>query len=180
MRLLLLILMLLFTVATPARAMESAPPMAPDWTVSEWLNGEGSTLADLKGKVVVIEFFQMWCPGCNSFSIPLMHQWQTETFKGAVEAGALQVVSIHTVFEGHSVQTPAKLRKFIKRKGITNLVGIDAYEKGDHYPITMRRWKTGGTPEVAIVDKKGRLRFQEFGGFNTDTAEALIKKLLKE
>jgi hypothetical protein len=44
----------------------------------------------------------------------------------------------------------------------------------------MRRFGTMGTPEVAIVDKKGIIRFQEFGGFRPERAEALIRRLLKE
>ena len=177
---LLTALFILCLAVVPARAAETHGAEAPEWEVSEWLNGPGTTLAGLRGKVVVIEFFQMWCPGCNRFSIPLLHRWQTDTFKDAVDSGDLQVVSIHTVFEGHSYQTPEKLRKFVKKKGMTHLVGIDAFETGDHRPITMKRFDTGGTPEVAIVDRRGRIRFQEFGGFNTGTAEALIRKLLAE
>lgn len=174
------LIVLLAMVAPVAEAAESEAPPAPEWSVSEWFNGPPTTLADLRGKVVVIEFFQLWCPGCNRFSIPLMQAWQEKTFKDAVEAGDLVVVSIHTVFEGHGYQTVERLRGFLKKKGITHLVGHDRHEPGDHRPVTKRRYNTGGTPEVAIVDKRGRLRFQEFGGFNTDTTESLIRDLLAE
>ncbi len=33
---------------------------APDWIISEWINGPGVTLDELKGKVVIVEFFQLW------------------------------------------------------------------------------------------------------------------------
>lgn len=49
---------------------------APEWDVSEWINGTGTTLEALKGKVVIIDFFQLWCPGCNNFSIPLVETWE--------------------------------------------------------------------------------------------------------
>ncbi len=33
---------------------------APEWVVSEWINGPGVTLDELKGRVVIVEFFQLW------------------------------------------------------------------------------------------------------------------------
>ena len=39
---------------------------------------------------------------------------------------------------------------------------------------------TMGTPEIAIIDKKGIIRFQEFGGFRPERAQALIRSLLQE
>ncbi|MEG7521492.1 MAG: redoxin domain-containing protein [Chromatiales bacterium] len=76
---------------------------APEWDISEWINGDGTTLAALKGKVVVIDFFQLWCPGCNSFSVPLMARWEQQ-FADEITAGNLVMLSIHTVFEGHDYQ----------------------------------------------------------------------------
>ncbi len=58
--------------------VEAASPekQAPEWVISEWINSAGFTLEDLQGKVIVIDFFQLWCPGCNKFSIPLMEKWK--------------------------------------------------------------------------------------------------------
>lgn len=152
---------------------------APDWLISEWINGPGVTLSELKGKVVIIEFFQLWCPGCNKFTIPLMKQW-TRTFKTELETGRLKMLSIHTVFEGHNYQTPERLKLFVKEKGILHLVGIDVNKKGESVPETMKRYRTRGTPEVAIIDKKGYIRFQIFGGFDPTIAENLIIRLINE
>ena len=93
------------------------PRPAPDWQVSEWINGNGGQLADHKGKVIIVEFFQLWCPGCNRFSIPLMKQWH-RVYADDIKAGNLHMLSIHTVFEGHSYQTPKRLRSFIREKNI--------------------------------------------------------------
>gem|GEM_PF-3133559 len=42
-------------------------PTAPELVVSEWLNTDSApTLANLRGNVVLIEAFQMLCPGCVS------------------------------------------------------------------------------------------------------------------
>ena len=170
-----LILLLILSVSSLTFAVPSTN--APEWVVSEWINGSGTSLQDLKGKVVIVEFFQLWCPGCNKFSIPLMKQWG-QTFNTEIEAGNLKILSIHTVFEGHDYQTPERLRDFVKENAIHHLVGIDHHNPGEHLPETMKRYRTNGTPEVAIIDQNGVIRMQRFGGFNADQAEQLIWKLL--
>jgi thiol-disulfide isomerase/thioredoxin len=149
---------------------------APELVISEWINGEGTTLENLKGKVVVLEFFQMWCPGCNKFSIPLMEEWKKKYW----DEKDIFFMSVHTVFEGHVYQSPGKLKKFVKDKGIDHLIGIDAYNGSDRVPITMKKYHTGGTPSMAILDKNGIIRFKFLGGFNKEPVEELIDYLLKE
>ncbi len=51
---------------------------------------------------------------------------------------------------------------------------------GDDTPITMRRFRTRGTPQIVIVDKQGRLRFSHFGSFEPGPVEGLIERLLAE
>lgn len=181
-RLALVLCLISLALAQPAIARLSSMPVprpAPEWIISEWLNGKGTSLQALRGKVVVVDFFQLWCPGCNAFSIPLLKRWE-QVFAGPIAEGRLQIVSIHTVFEGHDYQNPTKLRNFLKRKKINHLVGIDRHAKGDHVPQTMRLFGTLGTPEMAFIDHTGTVRFQEFGGFNVERAEALLQQLLKE
>ena len=165
----------IFASSVPA----ASPKKAPQWDVSEWINSEPITLEDLKGQVVVIDFFQLWCPGCKSFSIPLMDHWE-KIFEKETEQGRIAFVSIHTVFEGHSFQTPERLRRFLKEKNIKHPVGIDRHVNGQRVPETMRRYNTMGTPEMAIIDKQGNIRFQRFGYFEPASGEKLIRTLLDE
>jgi len=172
---------LMLVLAEPAASRPSQMPVpreAPDWVISEWINGDGKSLLDLRGKVLIVDFFQLWCPGCNAFSIPLMKKWET-TFAQEIRAGKLEFISIHTVFEGHDYQNPDKLKKFLRRKGIHHLVGVDRHKPGNRVPQTMRLFGTMGTPEMAFIDQKGIIRFQEFGGFDVERAERLLRKMLK-
>ena len=125
-------LILAMVVAPPTHAQHSARP-APEWDISEWINTRGLSLADLRGRVVLVEFFQLWCPGCNKFSIPLMEHWKHNVFSRELAEGRLVFVSIHTVFEGHGFQTPARLRRFVQEKHISHAVGIDRHIAGQHH-----------------------------------------------
>ena len=155
---------------------DSSGHQAPEWVISEWINSNGLTLVGLRGKVVVIDFFQLWCPGCNKFSGPLMEKWNQQ-YSGRKD---IQLIGIHTVFEGHSQQTPKRLRQYVKEKNITYPVGVDGQVANQRLPETMIRYNTHGTPEMAIIDKKGKIRFQHFGSFNPGIAEKLINTLLNE
>ncbi|MBT2991041.1 MAG: hypothetical protein B6D72_01000 [gamma proteobacterium symbiont of Ctena orbiculata] len=168
---------LFFLVTGQVYAVEGRA--APEWRISEWLNGEGTTVKALRGKVVVVDFFQLWCPGCNSFSVPLMAKWEAK-YADQAATGDIVFLSIHTVFEGHNYQTPERLRDYVRKKGITHQVGIDLHLPGEEIPETMRRYRTRGTPEMAIIDRKGIVRFQRFGGFEPIIGEQLIDRLLKE
>lgn len=158
-----------------AQKSENAP-IAPEWVVSQWINSKPLSLTELKGKVVIVEFFQLWCPGCNRFSIPLMLEWE----KKYKDNDNVQLVSIHTVFEGHDYQTLQRLKKFVQEKGINHPVGVDQHVQGSHTPRTMQLYRTRGTPEMAIIDNKGRIRLQLFGSFDKKIAELLIAQLIEE
>lgn len=149
---------------------------APEWVVSEWINSSPFTLKELRGKVVVIDFFQLWCPGCNSFLIPLMLRWE-EVYK---DNPNIQLIGIHTVFEGHDYQTTNRLRRYVKEKGIGHPIAVDSYVSSKRTPETMIRYQTRGTPQIAIIDKEGTIRFEKFGRFDVKEAERLIDQLLRQ
>jgi thiol-disulfide isomerase/thioredoxin len=153
------------------------PAPAEDWKVSAWLNGDPGSLYDHRGQVVLIGFVQLWCPGSQEFSIPLLQRW-SELYGDREE---VVLVLVHSVFEGHDQQSPERLREFIHENGISLPVGIDAYDDAyENVPVTMRRYDAGGTPHLAIVDKEGLLRFTHFGTFEHEPTKGFIERLLEE
>lgn len=152
------------------------PHPAPEWDIALWLNGYPGNVADNHGKVIVIDFFQLWCPGCNTFTGPLMQQWQ-QRFSDEIESEDLLLVKIHTVFEGHDYQTVSRLKSFLEEKRITLPVAVDRHQD-DHRPETKLRYNTRGTPEVVIIDREGMIRFQKFGFFDAVATEQYIDFLL--
>ena len=80
-------------------------PAAPDWGVDTWFNTPGPlALGDLRGKVVVLEAFQMLCPGCVAHGLP-----QAGRVHELFPPDAVAVVGLHTVFEHHAAMTPVSL-----------------------------------------------------------------------
>jgi len=92
----------------------------------------------------------------------------------------MKIVSIHTVFEGHDHQTIERLKKFVEKTGFGHPVGHDRLDPSihDRLPITMIKYGTRGTPEVAIIDKEGRIAYQKIGFFDPEEKAALVRRLM--
>ena len=149
----------------------------PAWQVREWLNTDAPlSLQSLRGKVVLLEAFQMLCPGCVSHGIP-----QAQRARQAFPEDALAVVGLHTVFEHHEAQgSAAALKAFLHENRVRFPVGIDAHADGDPIPLTMRAYAMQGTPTLLLYDRGGRLRLQRFGSIEDMALGAAIATLLAE
>ena len=148
---------------------------APQWKTSTWHQlPDGKTslnIDDYKGKVLYLYFFQSWCPGCHRSGFPTL-QKVSKAFQGNDKAA---FVAIQTTFEGHSTNTPDKLKTIAKRYQLTIPFGQSAEVSGT--PEIMRKYRTGGTPWVVIINQQGRVIFNDFH-VAPDQAIAGIQKLL--
>ncbi len=156
--------------------MMRAHQLLPDWQVSRWFNGDdGLELAGLRGRVVLIHAFQLFCPGCVQHSVP-----QAERVHRALAGPELVVVGLHTVFEHHEQGTDQALADFLRVQDITHPVGVDRLESGQQLPCTLRDWGLGGTPSLLLLDRDGRLRGHHFGVVSDRDLNAMIRKLQTE
>lgn len=131
---------------------------APALQVSRWFNTPRDlSLEDLRGKVVVIEAFQMLCPGCVAHGLP-----QAQALHQAFPDDQLAVIGLHSVFEHHAAMTPVSLEAFLQEYRITFPVGVDQAGNGP-LPQTMAAYEMQGTPTLILIDKQGRRRAQYFG-----------------
>ncbi|WP_137119637.1 TlpA family protein disulfide reductase [Segeticoccus rhizosphaerae] len=146
-------------------------PLAPELEVSQWF-GEPTPLESLRGRVVLIEAFQMLCPGCIRYGLP-----QAQKVRRMFPRVA--VVGLHTVFEHHEVTGPDALEVFLHEFGIHFPVAVDRQD--DHtLPATMRRYGLEGTPTTLVIDKTGRLRFVHLGQVDDLALGVLLGQLLTE
>ena len=154
---------------------ESTFPPAPELAISRWFNSDGTpTLADLRGEVVVLEAFQMLCPGCVSHGLPQAQRIH-QTF-----GDALTVLGLHCVFEHHDAMTPVSLEAFLHEYRIAFPVGVDAYEPGQTTPITMARYQLRGTPSLVVIDRAGRIRVNALGRADDLLVGATLARLIDE
>jgi len=131
---------------------------APEWSVSQWLGADApSSLESLRGRVVLLECFQMLCPGCVTHGLP-----QAVRAHEFFPRERVVVLGLHTVFEHHAAMGPVSLTAFLHEYRIPFPVGIDRATDRD-IPETMQRFKLRGTPSLLLFDTHGRLRAHHFG-----------------
>ena len=158
--------------------MKNQSNLAPELVTSEWCNTQHPiALADERGKVVVVEAFQMLCPGCVSHGLP-QAQRIAETFSRE----QVRVLGLHTVFEHHAAQgTRAALEAFLHEYRIRFPVAIDAPSEGEGgIPQTMANYGLRGTPSLILIDRFGGLREQHFGQVPDLLVGAQIMQLVGE
>ncbi|MGX5731308.1 redoxin domain-containing protein [Pseudoxanthomonas beigongshangi] len=151
-------------------------PLAPDWQVQQWFNTPAPlTLPSLRGKVIVLESFQMLCPGCVSHGLP-----QAIRVHAAFPREQVAVIGLHTVFEHPDVMTPAALQAFLHEYRIPFPVGVDQPAPRGPIPMTMRAYAMQGTPTLTLIDRQGRVRQQHFGQISDLVLGAQLGALLNE
>jgi thiol-disulfide isomerase/thioredoxin len=143
-----------------------APEIDDVW---EWKNGPAVKLAELRGKVVLLEFWGWWCPPCVKQGIPEMMKLQEE-FRGR----DLAIIGVHTSVElDDDVTSVRKLdekladarKKFWSGKDITFPVAITRCRKESYYPgapvtaisKTCVDYGVGFFPCTVLIDRKGRV-----------------------
>jgi thiol-disulfide isomerase/thioredoxin len=138
-------------------ALEGKPMPALD--VTGWINGEVKP-ADLKGKVVVVDFYATWCGPCMA-AIPhnneMLKKYQS---KGLVVIGVCTSSHGQESFASnakeHSIEYPA---------------ARDAELKSE------KAWAVDYYPTYAVIDRKGIVRAI---GLQPDYVETVVQKLLAE
>ena len=150
---------------------------APEWAVSTWHQlPEGKSklnVGDFKGKVLYLYFFQSWCPGCHSQGFPTLKSLHGK-YKDDKEVG---FAVIQTTFEGHRVNTASKLKSTAAKYKLPIPFGQSAGDSGT--PEIMRKYRSGGTPWVVVVDKSGKIQYNDFH-VSPEKASKLIERLKKK
>lgn len=155
--------------------MSDAYPIAKPLQVDRWFNSPALQLSDLRGRVVVLEVFQMLCPGCVSHALP-----QALEIAQNFASDDVAVIGLHSVFEHHAAMTPVSLEAFLHEYRIGFPVGVDRAVEGSPIPATMQAYAMQGTPTTILIDRQGRLRMQHFGRLRDMAIAARISALIGE
>ena len=158
-------------VGRPARPADSElgdfGPAPELQGIEEWLNTEPLVLADLRGKVVVIDFWTYSCINCLR-TLPHVTRWY-EAYKDA----GLVIVGVHSpefAFE----RVPGNVRRAVDDLGIEYPVALDNEFE------TWRAWRNAYWPAKYFVDRRGHLRYAHIGEGDYEESERVIRTLLAE
>ena len=139
----------------PAMAMLDKPP--PELPLGEW-HGKAVTAAQVKGKIVLVDFWATWCGPCIA-QIPHANEIAEKyASKGVVVMGACCPQGAESM-------------------------DSTATEKGMKYPTgklaepTVKSWHIGFWPTYAVIDRHGELRAI---GLRPDYVEKVLDELLSE
>lgn len=122
---------------------------APAWKVARWLDGKQHTLEEFRGKVVVIDFWGLWCGACRN-SVPAMATVE-EKFKGK----PVVFVSIHTA-DKDTEQLAARIEKFAAEQKWHFLAAIDSGTMTEN-SSTSHAYGCEGFPTEVVIGPDGRV-----------------------
>ena len=140
----------------------------PDFTLPlfsgyEYAGRSEVKLSDLRGKVVVLNFWASWCKPCEQEAAELQEAWQFYEADGKV------------VFIGADyVDTEPEARVYLKKFGITFANGPDMGTR------ISQMFRIKGVPETYFIDQNGVLQYVKVGPFSSvDEIKSIIDGLLK-
>ncbi len=141
---------------------------APELTNETWINTPTPLrLADLRGKVVLLDMWTFACINCRH-TIPSLNGWY-EKYSGE----GLVIIGNH--FPEFSYEADlGNLQKAVKDAGIQYAVAQD--NDGD----TWKAYENSYWPTMYLIDKKGHIRYVRVGEGGYDLTEAAIQELLTE
>src|SRR3712207_1091409 len=136
-------------------------PAAPALELAR-LDGEGEvSLASLRGKAVVVNFWASWCEPCKEESPRLEDAWQRYRDRGVVVLG----VDAHD-FKGEA-------RRFVERYELTYPIVHDGPGR------SLGRFGVVGFPETLFIDREGRIVAWVQGPVSEEAIEENVARALE-
>jgi thiol-disulfide isomerase/thioredoxin len=154
-------------------------------SVEAWVNGSPLTDADLKGKVVFLDFWAVWCGPCIA-TFPHLREWNEKyADKGLVMIGVTNYYK-YKWDEAAKKAAPSKetvtaaeeqemLVHFAESHDLKHRFAIESNRKlSEYYGVT-------GIPHVAVIDREGKIRLMKVGSGEANAKEIgdLLAELIK-
>ena len=159
-----IVLALLALLAWGLKKAQAGPiesGVAPDITLTGY-DGRTFKLSELRGQVVIVNFWASWCPPCREEAAYLEQTWRKYEGKGVVFVGV------------DWVDTQKEALAYIKEFDITYINGPDLETRA------AQAYNIKGVPETFYVAKNGELRGVQIGPLKSPELDAKIEELLAE
>lgn len=150
--------------ATPSMTPVEPPRAAPPFTLKD-IDGKTHSLAEYRGKVVLVNFWATWCPPCRAEMPSIEKLYASMKGKPFVVLALDQGESVDSVFAFMGQLSPSP----------TFPVLLDNKSQAAHAFGVM------GIPSTYLIDKQGRIVAQAIGGRDYDSAvmRTLLDRLIK-
>ena len=154
-----------FRIITAHKSLESAT--APELAAGDWINSEPLKLNELRGRVVLVDFWTFGCYNCRN-TLPFIKGWH-ERYRDK----GLTVVGVHSPEFDYEKEVENLRREVASLEIHYPVVSDNDYQTWDAYNVAA--W-----PTIFLLDKQGRIRWMHVGEGDYDEAERMIQKLLAE
>jgi cytochrome c biogenesis protein CcdA/thiol-disulfide isomerase/thioredoxin len=151
----------------PASELPDMGPAPELEGIVGWVNGEPATIASLRGKVVIVDFWTYSCINCIR-TLPYLNDWHAK-----YADDGLVILGVHTP-EFEFEKSRDNVARATQQYGIQYLVAQD-----NNY-ATWEAYDNLYWPAKYIIDANGRVRYTHFGEGEYEKAEAVIRTLLAE
>lgn len=156
-----LISLVLNISAAHAKELKPLTPHDPSSALAlKDLDGKPHTLADYKGRVVLINFWATWCPPCRA-EIPSMQR-----LKEAMKDKPFTILAVDMA------ESEADVRQFLKDIKDTKLDFTILMDKDGK---ALKEWKVFVFPTSYVLDAEGKLRYSLLGSTEWDEFDTLKK-----
>ncbi|WP_426167150.1 thioredoxin family protein [Pseudoduganella sp. R-34] len=154
--------------ASAGAGAATAPFEAPDFSgITQWLNSEPLTMKQLRGKVILVDFWTYDCINCIN-TLSHVVQWH-DKYKDK----GLVVIGVHTpeyAFERKTENVRTALKRFDIRYPVAQ----------DNRYATWNAYNNRYWPAFYLVNKKGQVVYTHFGEGQYEQTEARIQQLLAQ
>jgi thiol-disulfide isomerase/thioredoxin len=150
--------------AVPLRVEGELPPLGK---ATEWINSPPLTPVQLRGKVVLIDFWTYTCINWRR-TLPYVRAW-AEKYKDQ----GLMVIGVHSP-EFDFEKDIGNVRRATKEAGIDYPIAIDSEL------AIWRAFRNDYWPALYFIDARGRIRHHQFGEGEYENSERVIQQLLAE
>ncbi len=140
---------------------------APDIVSPTWLNSQPLKLENLRGKVVMVEFWTFGCWNCRNIE-PYVKEWHEKYAKQG-----LVVIAVHSPEFKYEYDV-GKVKDYIQEHGIPYAVPIDNEFRN------WRQYHNRYWPTLYLIDKRGTIQYTRIGEGGYEETEQTIQRLLAE